>query len=42
MSDYTHMLTIPLTLNSPEMQTAFVGFRDLTLGDKRLDVCSQS
>lgn len=32
------MLTVPLTLNSQELQSAFIDFRDTVLNDRKLDV----
>lgn len=37
-SNYTHMLTVPLSINSKEQQDAFKQFRDTVLQDRKLDV----
>lgn len=39
---HTHMLTIPLSLNDPDQQSTFIGFRDTLMSDKKLELCSEN
>ena len=40
--NYSHMITIPLSLNSEKLQSNFIGFREKVLQDPKLDLAKEA
>jgi len=39
---FTHLISVPLVLNNPDLQRAFIGFRETVLTDPTLEIAQKA